>query len=48
MSSSPHTGSVPWAKYGHGDAHMAELDNGWYLFVTSPAPEGAGFLRGER
>ena len=33
MPPTPHTGPAPWAKYGYGDAHMAELDNGWQLFV---------------
>ena len=57
MSSSPHTGPVPWTKYGHGDAHMAELDNGWYLFVIKSAgrwywnvnaPGGGGHLTSEQ
>ena len=53
VSSPPHTGPVPWAKYGHGDSHMARLHNGWQLFIIKAeglwrwnvnAPGGGGHL----
>ena len=54
---SPHTGQVPWAKHGFSDAHMATLDNGWYLFIVKSAgqwswnvnaPGGGGHLTNEQ
>ena len=57
MPPTPHSGQVPWTKYGYGDAHMAELDNGWYLFVVKSAgqwhwnvnaPGGGGHLTSEQ